>query len=661
MALCHGCQEFRMRMFQSINEFPKEGVDIHLHKSFAELSECADSCCHLCHYFRREICFDHNLRDKDFAQNQDHVIGVSVCKYTLWEKVKTDWQLSYGEGRTRRKPSSGARRDNPHMYRAQVTSLEQLVEMSSRRLATCQSEHQSCQRQSTQHLGFLPTRLLDVGPIGQPEIRLVSCETLEMTGSTVYLTLSYCWGKGNSAACTTESNIRDRLKGILVSSLPQTVQDAIVLTRAFRVRYLWIDALCILQGGSSDEDWRRELPNMGKIYRDSLFTIAASSAADSSTGFLRRKTGTQWPAQNYVLSRTDDPCTENDDDILLRPRYLGFSEAVDWSALSKRGWVLQERILSSRTLFWTEFGVFWECNQLRRSEYERGCSPYNDIGLAALVNSLRSHEFLTKLRGNGEPSVCKEARWTEVVQVFSNMSLTHVADKLPAITGLGQELARLTGSEFEMGVFKHNLVQELAWVTGFKNEDTAEQQKQRIKDTPSWCWASAHRHLLFRPQLRFEQQAQELAMNVQLSEQRIHARGRIARLQIRALDDQTISLTRFYDGSTISVASHTFRPRRCCVDAPVKYGSYVYDEFAIFDTLSEAPPEEGGSITCIEWLRWGAGQHGFEPKDVQRLTVTGAIIIAPTGEGSNIYRRVGWLEVFDASFFDKEPQDIVLV
>lgn len=120
------------------------------------------------------------------------------------------------------------------------------------------------------------------------------------------------------------------------------------------------------------------------------------------------------------------------------------------------------------------------------------------------------------------------------------------------------------------------------------------------------------------------------------------------------------NLTDFYHGYQFHPTPYTFKPDRSCVGLPCQKGDRTFDEFAVFDTLSEVPPAEGRTITCVQWLNWAGGDK-YYMRELQDLTVIGALIVAPTGEGNNIYRRIGWLEVFDADFFDKEPQDIELV
>ncbi|OAG05243.1 heterokaryon incompatibility, partial [Paraphaeosphaeria sporulosa] len=58
--------------------------------------------------------------------------------------------------------------------------------------------------------------------------------------------------------------------------LPRTINDAISVTEALSIYYLWIDALCIQQDAGEDKD--TVIANMHNIYENSFITIAAASA-----------------------------------------------------------------------------------------------------------------------------------------------------------------------------------------------------------------------------------------------------------------------------------------------------------------------------------------------------------------------------------------------
>lgn len=87
-----------------------------------------------------------------------------------------------------------------------------------------------------------------------------------------YLALSYCWGSEDDAPKqlkTTKASLCENMKEIKMESLPKTVSDAVLVCRAMRVRYLWVDALCIIQ--DSHTDWERESFKMAEIYMNSYF------------------------------------------------------------------------------------------------------------------------------------------------------------------------------------------------------------------------------------------------------------------------------------------------------------------------------------------------------------------------------------------------------
>lgn len=105
-----------------------------------------------------------------------------------------------------------------------------------------------------------------------------------MTGQ--YVALSYVWGTG-SALKTTHETLSSRLSGFLVSELPSSVRDAVQITRRMGFEYLWVDALCIIQGDL--EDWNHESALMARVYGGAAFTIMADLAPDTDSGILHER------------------------------------------------------------------------------------------------------------------------------------------------------------------------------------------------------------------------------------------------------------------------------------------------------------------------------------------------------------------------------------
>lgn len=68
-----------------------------------------------------------------------------------------------------------------------------------------------------------------------------------------------------------------------MSILPKTYRDAIEITQALGVKYVWIDSLCIVQ--DDVKDWEVESSRMATVYYDAYLVLAASQAEDASGGF----------------------------------------------------------------------------------------------------------------------------------------------------------------------------------------------------------------------------------------------------------------------------------------------------------------------------------------------------------------------------------------
>ncbi|PTD02123.1 hypothetical protein HYE67_000224 [Fusarium culmorum] len=151
--------------------------------------------------------------------------------------------------------------------------------------------------------------------------------------------------------------------------LPKTIQDAILVTRSLGVRYLWVDALCILQSEGPDdvkhrEDWSYEAARFGKYYENALLTIAATGVSSSDQGlFLPRPLLRLEPKSLTFRSGTPLSYT-------VRPFTASWLSETLCGPLSKRGWALQERLLSRRVLHFAENMILWECHDCRATELD---------------------------------------------------------------------------------------------------------------------------------------------------------------------------------------------------------------------------------------------------------------------------------------------------
>jgi len=210
-----------------------------------------------------------------------------------------------------------------------------------------------------QDLDFVPTRLLDVGVADSDMIRLVEQSHYDH-GPTRYLALSHRWGppQDHQTFCTYTTNILQFRERIPVSDLPRTFGDAVNVTRGLGVRYLWIDSLCIIQ--DDPHDWNVESKLMEQVFSSAYITLSASCSRGTSDGFLK--------------PRHDRQCVTARAQVEDKPWYYicdaidDFRHDVDEGELSKRAWVLQERALSRRSIYFSQAQSYWECGHGVRCE-----------------------------------------------------------------------------------------------------------------------------------------------------------------------------------------------------------------------------------------------------------------------------------------------------
>ncbi|EEU36502.1 uncharacterized protein NECHADRAFT_25592, partial [Fusarium vanettenii 77-13-4] len=189
--------------------------------------------------------------------------------------------------------------------------------------------HQDCQPVTTRNPDYFPTRLIDVGTCQEDIVRLVvtSEDILKATEPPKYLTLSYCWGQSNSPAKTTPQNYEKRRVNIDTESLPRTIQDAIRLTRVMKIRYLWVDALCIIQ---NLEDFYMEATKMEAYYAGGYCLISATGFSDSSEGLFPDR-----PIENNLTKTSQAPKEKppNFDYSALRILHTGYERVMDSPSL----------------------------------------------------------------------------------------------------------------------------------------------------------------------------------------------------------------------------------------------------------------------------------------------------------------------------------------
>ncbi|EAA34797.2 HET-domain-containing protein [Neurospora crassa] len=366
----------------------------------------------------------------------------------------------------------------------------------------CLRNHPKCHRKpfgmsSTEH-ELLPTRLIDIGTVdGKLAPRLILTSTSENV-SIQYLTLSHSWAitSTDSALKLTSRNLELLQIHIPIEGLPRTFQDALEITRRLGYRYLWIDSLCIMQ--DSESDWHREALSMSSIYGNSSCNIAALGVDGADTCFRQRN-----PLQ--VI-----PCqiTQQQDGTSI---YAGPKLELD-TPLLRRGWVMQERLLSPRVLYAGAARLFWECCSHTASEDLQ--SLYGEQLLrqpkqaCVWVGFLKANKYCTKSdfellcgsqtsrpesgemsQGLPDPRLKFAQAWLKIVRGYQRTEFTYESDRLIALSGVAKAIEHSKGFTYVAGTWKELWPLDLLWLYS-QRYPSQEEVGFTIPTVPSWSWAA---------------------------------------------------------------------------------------------------------------------------------------------------------------------------
>lgn len=365
------------------------------------------------------------------------------------------------------------------------TGSERNFKLARRWLRACKQDHDNC---LSGHVPNLPTRVIYVGD--DPEYKDVRLEVPPKGSKAEYVALSHCWGGSVDIKLVVES--LEKFKNVLpFKDLAANFQDAIEVTRKLGIDYLWIDSLCIIQDSDSNADWEREAKTMATVYRDCTLTVSAMSPKKSEDGFLTYRPD-DGGAIHWESSRVKS-LLDRDNDVQARVgRFDPRQEESLWDLeedpekkgpLARRGWTLQENVLSPRHLYYGANMIHWTCPSARLSANGmRGMHKLDKQYPAASAVI-----FGDILRQQNQPPAYGVEEvlmdYYTLIDNYSARNLTKASDKFPAFSGIAQRLQPVLG-DYLAGLWRRDIVRGLWWVKNVGGGPVSEYR------APSWSWAS---------------------------------------------------------------------------------------------------------------------------------------------------------------------------
>ncbi|KAF2964342.1 hypothetical protein GQX73_g9223 [Xylaria multiplex] len=391
-----------------------------------------------------------------------------------------------------------------HLPGSSSTASDETLLMVQRWIQECTTEHSQCWRARE---SWYPSRLIDVGSTRVGDTNHCVCRLVpgsEVLEGRQYLTLSHRWGNYSIAKLTT-TTIDDWKEEIPFKFLSKTFQDFIQLARQLKVRYVWIDSLCIIQDGDGGADWLREAPTMADVYTNAFCNISADWGSEKTGLFFDRDPRDfELPSLDLTVDVDGQKCIEPM--VIIDGPAAGFwNQQVTHSPLNKRAWVLQERLLSCRNLHFCSQEVFFECCKTAASEgYPDGLPLPEFCGDAPLPKIFEpgDNSYVKSLSERwkylGSRSETTFSIWSDIVTQYSSCQLTFASDKLVAISGIARYLEVARDDIYVAGLWAKTIAAEMAWHRSWVNPRVPDFQRNvlvsyqgYVEDrAPSFSWAA---------------------------------------------------------------------------------------------------------------------------------------------------------------------------
>lgn len=313
------------------------------------------------------------------------------------------------------------------------------------------------------------------------------------------LTICHQWGELPTFLRLSDTNESELRRGVPLDELPPLMRDVFEAARGLSLEYVWIDCLCIQQDGAGSEaDWEVHVQEMRSVYQNCFVNIAAASALCPGERLFQRRTPHEVLQASFKLSgRGSDDCSQHR--LFTVRHHSRLEQQLSEETLSKRGWVLQERMMSPRCLSFGKKQMFWECSLTTACEaFPQGYEAHGQLDMFDIVQlGSISDDDAEKLEPTGREknSVVLDLVRHGIIETYTGKSLSMPAkDKLVAIAAIMDVFNTVQGvprDDYICGFLRRDLPQSLYWcMPNQRCEYDVEIIGTSEYRAPSWSWAA---------------------------------------------------------------------------------------------------------------------------------------------------------------------------
>jgi hypothetical protein len=403
---------------------------------------------------------------------------------------------------------------------------------------------------------------------------------------------------------------------------------------------------------------------MDQVYQNATLTVFAAGGdyADAGLAFQRDPRSTKPCKIKVTMTALENTFSSQ--------LYVTMPVKDQNLVLFKRGWILQEEILSRRSLVFGDRQMSWGCPCCGSSEQNPNF-PYQDKSVEELFEDGSVGENLLKLYleyDNPEPYIDgHEGRrnnhldcWYDMVKDYGRRELSNSKDVLKALRGLENAVAKKHHRTPYSGLWLEDLPIGLTWYISRPgpagSPHRADTSFDMPKNIPTWSWASRWgQALIFLAHMAEantehppDQGLQVIGLETSgggCNRQILNVSGLLKQAEVYPLPGQEAWDLEFpkdgrpaYDDPTDTRGKFTTWPARWIGAVTDPLSSKLIGQIAY-----DADPEEVNlkSISCLLCL--------VQLKDAERIT---CLALVPTMQREDEYRRVGLVSIRDQRWFD---------
>ncbi|KAH8886590.1 HET-domain-containing protein [Thozetella sp. PMI_491] len=302
-----------------------------------------------------------------------------------------------------------------------------------------------------------------------------------------YLTLSYTWGRTATLQAKRSNFAQLQQPGVLFrggmnAQMPQTIRDAMGITKAIGYRFLWVDSLCIQQ--DARDEMADELAAMHLIYANSALCIVAEAGANAEYG-LRGFPGVSSSGRHagqVIMPLADGEQVASLDSMSRE------GERKEGLAYHSRMWTFQEYLFAKRRLVFAQGPLEWHCNSASWRE--------DLIGLARRTASYGSWENTEKWLLSPSPLL---SNMNDLIENFNHRLLSYPEDVPRAFAGTQTLLHRTFPGGLLLGLPEFWFDIALWWLGDSRCRRRPASATDPDLALPSWSWMGWQEGEIFFP------------------------------------------------------------------------------------------------------------------------------------------------------------------